>query len=133
LVNWTEALRESLDGEIVAIDGKPLRRSVEHAAAQGAMHMVSAWANANRLGLGHLQVDDQSNEITAIAKLLKMFELAGAIVTTAAMGWQKEMAQTIIDPGADSVLALQANHATLHGEVHLFCDDVNADRLVPVT
>jgi len=70
-VRWTEALRESLDGDIVAIDGKTLRRSFDHAASQGALHMVSAWANANRLGLGQLQIEDKSNAITAIPQLLK--------------------------------------------------------------
>src|ERR671924_150007 len=79
--NWTEALRESLDGESVALDGKTLRRSFEHAAPKGPIHMVSAWANAHRLVLGQLKVDDKSNKITAIPKLLRMLELEGAIVT----------------------------------------------------
>ena len=66
-VHWTEALRESIEGEIVAIDGKTLRRSFDHAACKGAIHMVSAWANANRRAvLGQLKVDEKSNEITAI-------------------------------------------------------------------
>ena len=57
------------------------------------MHMVSAWANANRLVLGQVKVDDKCNEITAIRKLLEMLELAGATVTIDAMGCQKEIAQ----------------------------------------
>jgi hypothetical protein len=72
-VHWTEALRESLDGDIVALDGKTLRRSFDPAASQGAIHMVSAWAKANRLVLGQLQGDDKANEITAIPKLLRRF------------------------------------------------------------
>ena len=72
VVNWTEALRESLDGDSVALDGKTLRRSFDQAASKGAIHMVSAWANANWLVVGQLKVDDQSNEITAIPKLLQL-------------------------------------------------------------
>lgn len=132
-VNWTDALRESIDRDIVAIDGKTLRRSFDHAASKGAIHMVSAWANANRLVLGQLKVDDKSNEITAIPKLLKMLELEGAIVTTDAMGCQKEIARTIIEQGADYVLALKDNHETLHGEVQLYFDDLKADRFDHVT
>lgn len=132
-IKWTEALRESIDGDIVAIDGKTLRRSFDHAASQGAIHMISAWANAHRLVLGQHKVDDKSNEITAIPKLLRMLELEGAIVTIDAMGCQKAIARTIIEQGADYVLALKNNHATLHGEVRRYFDDVKADRFAHVT
>jgi len=132
-VSWTEALRESLDGDIIALDGKTLRRSFDHAASQGAIHMVSAWANAHRLVLGQLKVDDKSNEITAIPALLRMLELAGAIVTIDAMGCQKEIAKTITERGADYVLALKDNHPTLHGEVELLFEDIKAERLDGIT
>lgn len=132
-VHWTEALRESIDGEIVAIDGKTLRRSFDQAASKGAIHMVSAWANANRLVLGQRKVDDKSNEITAIPTLLRMLELEGAIVTIDAMGCQKEIAKTITEQGADYVLALKDNHPTLHSEVQLLFEDVKADRLDHIT
>jgi predicted transposase YbfD/YdcC len=132
-VNWTEALRESIDGDIVAIDGKTLRRSLDHAASQGAIHMVSAWANAHRLVLGQLKVDDKSNEITAIPQLLRMLGLEGAIVTIDAMGCQKEIAKTIIEQGAEYVLALKDNHPTLHGEVQLLFEDIKAERLDGIT
>jgi predicted transposase YbfD/YdcC len=132
-VHWTEALREAIDGDIVAIDGKTLRRSFDQAAAKGAIHMVSAWANANRLVLGQLKVDDKSNEITAIPKLLRLLDLEGAIVTLDALGCQKEIAQTITEQGAEYVLALKDNHLTLYGEVQLFFEDVKADRLDSIT
>jgi predicted transposase YbfD/YdcC len=95
--------------------------------------MVSAWANANRLVLGQLKVDDKSNEITAIPQLLRMLELEGAIVTIDAMGCQKEIAKTITEQGAEYVLALKDNHPTLHGEVQLFFEDIKADRLDHIT
>jgi predicted transposase YbfD/YdcC len=132
-VRWAEALRESLDGEIVAIDGKTLRRSFDHAASQGAFHLISAWANAPRLVLGQLKVDDKSNEITAIPQLLRLLELEGAIVTIDAMGCQKEIAKTIPAQGAEYVLALKDNHPTLHSEVQLLFADIKAARLDYVT
>src|SRR5215813_11589522 len=125
-VHWTETLRESLDGDIVAIDGKTLRRSFEHAASKGAIHMISAWANANRLGLGQRKVDDKSNEITAMPTLLRLGELEGAIVTIDAMRCQKEIAKTITAQGAEYVLALKDNHPTLAEEVALFLNDARA-------
>ncbi|PON11052.1 ISAs1 family transposase, partial [Candidatus Entotheonella serta] len=89
-------------------------------------HMVSAWATANRLVLGQVKVDDKSNEITAIPKLLKMLDLSGATVTIDAMGCQKEIAQVITEQGADYVVALKTNHSTLYDDVKLFLDDAQA-------
>src|SRR5215468_5751917 len=127
-VHWTEALCESLDGDIIAIDGKTLRRSFDHAASQGAIHMVSAWANAHRLVVGQRKVDDKSNEITAIPTLLRMLELEGAIVTIDAMGCQKDMATTMTEQGAAYVLALKENHPTLHGEGQRLFEDIKRRR-----
>ena len=132
-INWTDGLRESADGEHVAIDGKTLRRSFDRAADKGAIHMVSAWASANGLVLGQLKIDDKSNEITAIPYLLGLLELDGATVTIDAMGCQKEIARTIAEQGADYVLALKDNHATLHGEVELLFDALTTTGLTDVS
>jgi predicted transposase YbfD/YdcC len=110
-------------GDIVSIDGKTLRHSFDHATSKAALHMVSAWASANRLVLGQVNVDDKSNEITAIPKLIKMLDLTGATVTIDAMGCQKEIAQVITDQGADYVLALKKNHEALYEKVTLFLND----------
>jgi predicted transposase YbfD/YdcC len=125
-MSWTAALSALSGGDIVAIDGKTLRHSFDRAAAQAAIHMVSAWANRNRLVLGQVKVDDKSNEITAIPQLLKMLDLTGATVTIDAMGCQKEIAKVITEQGADDVLALKKNHRTLYDDVTLFLDDARA-------
>jgi predicted transposase YbfD/YdcC len=122
-VSWTAALSDLSGGDIVAIDGKTLRRSFDRAASKAAIHMVSAWANRNRLVLGQVKVDDKSNEITAIPQLLKMLDLSGATVTIDAMGCQKEIAKVITEQGADYVLALKKNHGHLYEDVTLFLDD----------
>ena len=88
--------------------------------------MVSAWASANRLVLGQLKVDEKSNEITAIPRLLHLLDLTGAVVTVDAMGCQKEIATTITEQGADYVLALKDNHPTLAEAVTLFLNDGRA-------
>jgi predicted transposase YbfD/YdcC len=119
-LNWMGAVSELTHGEVVAIDGKTLRRSFDRAAGKGAMHMVSAWATANRLVLGQQQVDEKSNESTAIPALLRLLELEGGIVTIDAMGCQKEVARTIVEQGADYVLALKGNQGVMHHEVELF-------------
>jgi hypothetical protein len=103
LLSWTAALSDLSGGDIVAIDGKTLRHSFDRAAAQAAIHMVSAWANRNRLVLGQVKVDDKSHEMTAMPQLLRMLDLTGATVTIDAMGCQKEIAKVITEQGADDV------------------------------
>jgi len=121
-LGWIEALHEASQRQVIAIDGKTLRRSFDRAKGKSALHMVHAWATANHLLLGQVAVDEKSNEITAIPKLLKMLEIAGAIVTIDAMGCQKEIARTIRSRKADYVLALKANHEKLFEQVVGFWD-----------
>ncbi len=119
-LNWIQAVSKLTRGEGVAIDGKTLRRSVDRAAGKGAISMVSAWATANRVVLGQQKVDEKSNEITAIPALLRLLEVEGCIVTIDAMGCQKEIARTIVEQGADYVLALKGNQGVMYDEVELF-------------
>ena len=127
LLNWIVALHEVTDGQVVAIDGKTLRRSFDTASGKAAIHMVSAWATANHISLGQIVVDEKSNEITAIPKLLEMLELSGALVTIDAMGCQREIAEQIVASGADYVLAVKENQPTLHKELVFFFADHYAD------
>lgn len=122
-VNWIEALRDLTAGQVIAIDGKTLRHSFDRASGRAAIHMVSAWASANHLVLGQVKVDDKSNEITAIPKLLGMLDVSDCVVTVDAMGCQKQIAEQIVDQGGDYVLALKGNQGTLEQEVELFFED----------
>ncbi len=107
LVSWIAALHEVTAGQLVAIDGKTLRQSFDKAGAKSALHMVSAWATANKISLGQVAVAEKSNEITAIPRLLELLELSGALVTIDAMGCQAEIAGKIVEKGADYVLAVK--------------------------
>ena len=120
LLNWITALHDITDGQLVAIDGKTLRRSFDAASGKSAIHMVSAWATANHISLGQVTVDEKSNEITAIPKLLQMLEISGSLVTIDAMGCQTEIAKTIIDSKADYVLAVKKNQPTLYDGISWF-------------
>ena len=124
LVRWTQAIRETISGEIVAIDGKSLRRSGK--TKETMVHLVSAWAATNRLVLGQIKVDGKSNEITAIPHLLRVLELSGCIVTIDAMGCQKNIAKEIHEADADYVLSLKGNQGTAREEVGVFLDDAIA-------
>ena len=121
-IAWVERFTEALRG-VVAIDGKTLRRSFDHAAGQGPIQMISAWSSQGRLVLGQQQVDKKSNEITAIPKLLELLELQGAVVTIDAMGCQRAIAEQIVSQEADYVLGLKGNQGTLHEDVALFFDE----------
>src|SRR5207249_79121 len=113
-LGWTQSLRQAVPQEIVALDGKALRRALNK--NQSAQYVVSAWAESNNLVLGQLKVNQKSNEITAVPQLLRVLELSGCIVTLDAMGCQKKIAQEIIESDADYVLALKGNQETVHQE-----------------
>jgi predicted transposase YbfD/YdcC len=125
-LRWTQSLRQAVNQEIVALDGKALRRALN--GDQSVKYVVSAWAEDNGLVLGQLKVADKSNEITALPKLLRVLELAGCIVTVDAMGTQKKIAKEIIEADADYVLALKGNHETVHQEVKSFLDETVAEK-----
>ena len=120
---WAQTLATLLPGDVVAIDGKTLRRTFDTAADKAAIHMVSAWATAQGLCLGQVKTDAKSNEITAIPKLLEMLALAGRIVTIDAMGCQREIARTIHAKGGDYVLSLKGNQTQLHDDIRAFFAD----------
>ncbi len=88
--NWVADLSCLVEEDIIALDGKCIRRSLDKASKKAAIHMVSAWSRQNSLVLGQVKVDDKSNEITAIPKLLARLDIAGAIITIDAMGCQKK-------------------------------------------
>lgn len=125
-LRWTQSLRQAVAQEIVALDGKALRRALNQ--GQSLTYVVSAWAASNGLVLGQLKVADKSNEITAVPELLRVLELSGCIVTIDAMGCQKKIAKEIIEADADYVLALKGNQETVHEEVRSFLDATLAEQ-----
>jgi predicted transposase YbfD/YdcC len=129
---WTRSLARELGLKQLAIDGKTLRRSFDRAAAQSALHLISAWSVENHLVLGQQAVDGKSNEITAIPKLLKLLELKGAIVTIDAMGCQKEIARQIVKQEGDYVLAVKDNQPKLHDFLHEYFLNLHITNFVGV-
>lgn len=128
LLGWITTLQDITDGQVIAIDGKTLRRSYDRASSKSAIHMVSAWATANHISLGQVVVDEKSNEITAIPKLLELIEISGALVTIDAMGCQTDIAAKIVDNKGDYCLAVKGNQPTLHqGIKDFFVDHLEDD------
>src|SRR5436305_2603099 len=131
-VAWVAALTGT-PAEVIAIDGKTLRRSYQKKGAKAAIHMVSAFAARQRLVLGQVKVAEKSNEIIAIPKLLAMLAIEGAIITIDAMGCQRDIAQKVIDKKADYVLALKGNQTSLRDDVELFATEQKAKGFADAT
>jgi predicted transposase YbfD/YdcC len=126
-IEWIKAIEKLTAGQVIAIDGKQLRRSHDHDLGKAAIYMVSAWATTNQVVLGQRKVADKSNEITAIPELLKLLDLAGCIVTIDAIGTQTEIVKTIVEGGADYLLSVKENQGHLFDDVqYLF--EVDAAR-----
>jgi predicted transposase YbfD/YdcC len=116
-MRWVEQVFKVMGGQVIAIDGKTVRRSHDKTIGKDAIHMVSAWASTNGITLGQRKVDDKSNEITAIPELLRLLHIAGCIVTIDAMGCQTAIAQAIRDEKADYVLRVKANQGHLYQDL----------------
>jgi len=127
-LNWVQAVFNITDGQLISIDGKTLRGSYERGGKQGMIHMVSAWAHQNRLVLGQRKVHEKSNEITAIPELLKVLDLAGAVVSIDAMGCQTAIATQIVAQQGDYVLALKGNQGNLHQDVRQLFDHAQSQK-----
>ena len=127
---WMSLIYERSGREVIALDGKTLRRSFDTATGKAAIHMVSAWGSANGLVLGQVKVDDKSNEITAVPQLLALLDLQGCIVTLDAMGTQRAIAKQIIEQGGDYVLPVKGNQPELQADVAAFFEQAWADRVL---
>lgn len=112
-IAWMKDCHILTDGEVIAIDGKTLRGSYDRSKGKGTIHMVNAFATANRMSIGQLKVNSKSNEITAIPKLLDLLDVKGCLITIDAMGCQKKIAQKILDKEADYLLAVKGNQGML--------------------
>ena len=119
LMEWTQAVSGELKIDHIAIDGKTMKHSGSPARGIKALHLVSAWSTEHSLTLGQVAVDDKSNEITAIPRLLELLTLEGALVTIDAMGCQKEIAQQIVDAGGDYILPVKGNQEHLQADVEV--------------
>jgi predicted transposase YbfD/YdcC len=124
-VAWVSALTKT-PAEVIAIDGKTLRRSYQKKGSKEPIHMVSAFAARQRLVMGQVAVAEKSNEIVAIPALLDMMAIEGAVVTIDAMGCQRSIAKKIIDKKADYIIALKGNQGTLHDDVKVFAAEQKA-------
>ncbi len=124
-LEWTRALSASSGGQLVAIDGKRLRRSFAHAWEQStATHLVSAFVVANATVFAQLAVDSKENEIVAIPKLLQLLDLQGATVTIDAIGCQTAIAQQIVAQGGDYILCAKDNQPGLAHALQVDLDDL---------
>ena len=119
-LSWVQAVFEVTDGQVIAIDGKQLRRSHDKTLGKKAIHMVSAWATENHLVLGQVKVKTKSSETTAIPALLKVLDLTGCIVTIDGIGTQVKIARQIIKQGGDYMLPAKKNQRQLYEDVKLF-------------
>lgn len=125
-VSWVASLTGTPSG-VIAIDGKTVRRSGKKKDGKAPIHMVSAFAARQRLVLGQVKVNEKSNEIVAIPKLLDLLAIEGAIVTIDAMGCQRDIAAKIIDKKADYMLALKGNQGSLREDVEVFVAEQTAN------
>lgn len=126
-LRWGNTVGTCLSHEVVAIDGKCLRRSHD-GDNKTAIHMVSAWACENSLVLGQVKTHEKSNEITAIPELLNAMSLSNTLITIDAIGCQKAIAQCVIDGGGNYLLAVKDNQPQLKSAIQALLDDKTPEK-----
>jgi len=121
---WIAAMAACTGGQLIAIDGKTIRRSFQKADNKAAIHIVSAWSETNSLVLGQISTEEKSNEITAIPRLLKMLDITDSVITIDAMGCQKAIAKQIVSQKGHYVLQVKKNQAGLHDVIKEMFDEL---------
>jgi len=121
-IEWVRAVETLTAGQVIAVDGKKLRRSHDRQDGKEAIYMVSAWATENQVVLGQTKVAEKSNEITAIPELLRLLDISGCIVTTDAIGTQTEITKTIVTGGGDYLLSVKNNQGHLFEDIQCLFD-----------
>ena len=121
-IKWIQAIQKNIP-ELIALDGKTVRRSFDKTDNKAAIHMISAFASNSRIVLGQSKVDNKTNEITAIPKLLDLLLIKGAIITIDAMGCQKAIAKKIIEKKAHYIFGLKGNQGNLLENVSIYFED----------
>jgi predicted transposase YbfD/YdcC len=130
-IEWMKSINNMTKGELVAIDGKVLRGSYNRDDRQSTIHMVSAYAAANKVVIGQLKTDAKSNEITAIPELVKLLDIKGCLVSIDAMGCQTKIAEEIVENGADYLLAVKDNQQSLANSVQKALSETINRKLEP--
>lgn len=125
-VSWVSSMATRVDGRVVPIDGKTLRRSHDGDGA-GPLHMISAYCTESSLVLGQLATEEKSNEITAIPRLLDILDVEDAIITIDAIGAQRDIVDKICDKGADYMIGLKTNQPKFYKCVEEHFEDVDLD------
>lgn len=126
MMRWTQAIQDTAHGQVIALDGKTIRRSFDTWSGKSAIHVVSAWCSDLGLTLGHELVDSKSNEIPAMLALLEKLSVKGRTVTIDAMGCQREIAEKIVEKGGNYLLCVKGNQPGLLEDIKGFfadCDD----------
>src|SRR5580692_944658 len=119
---WINSLADRLGFKHFSIDGKSSRGTADKAAGLGCLHFVSIWSNDHGITFAQAKVDEKSNEITAIPPLLRLLDLEGCLLSSDAMGCQKEVAQVILDQKGDYLLQVKENQPTLYHDIEALVD-----------
>ena len=121
-MNCVRTIKQNVEREIISLDGKTAKGSF-NAESGKALHIVSAWATANRLVFWQVKTDDKSNEITAIPVHLDKIALEGSIESIDAMVCQYKIANKIVKKKADYVLSQKGNQGKQHEDVKEYFAD----------
>lgn len=121
---WAEALLPHETEKLtIAIDGKTVRSTANMCSYEHPLHIISAQLSELGVTLGQESVEDKSNEIPAVQKLIEELNLHGCMVVADALNCQKETATRIVEGEADYLLSVKNNQPTLKKDIEDYVHD----------
>lgn len=118
---WTASLLPKESKHLtIAMDGKTVCSTKSMSSYEHPLHIISAQLSEMGITLGQVSVEDKSNEIPAVQKLIKDLELHGCMVVADALNCQKETAALIVEAKADYLLSVKENQPTLKEDIETY-------------
>lgn len=90
-----------LVGRQLCVDGKEHRATTPAGRRHALVRTVSVWVADAQLSFGQVQIGAKTNEKTAIPALLDTLDVAGSVVTIAAIACQPSIVERVVAGGAD--------------------------------
>ncbi len=97
----------------IVLDGKVLKGASPTSKGNAGLYILNVWVNENSICVGQQKVEDKSNEITAIPRVLDSLDIEDAVVTIDAMGTQTKIAAQIRDKKGHYMLSVKGNQKEL--------------------
>ena len=117
----------STDNDIINLDGRVNRGSSRNETSYNdkvkPLNVLNAYSNKYGICLASEQIDDKTNEITAIPDILKRFNVKGNVITWDALNTQTDNVEAVVSLKGDYVVPIKGNQGNFYNDLILYFDE----------